>query len=86
MGLVLLGVAFPFHRHVCIRENRLNRTLRLARPAVDTLVGMNVELVLAFIYAIDRADLYATRIVRADTGFSNNVCHSFTRLPCPISL
>ena len=41
---------------------------------------MNVELVLAFIDAIDRANLDATRVVRLDAGLSNNVGHGFTRL------
>ncbi len=40
---------------------------------------MNVERVLAFIDAIDRANLNATRVVLLDAGLSNDVCHSFTR-------
>ncbi len=86
MSLVFLCVLFPLHGHIRIRENRLNGTLRLTCAAVDTLVGMNVELVLTFIDAIDRANLDATRVVLIDAGLSNNVCHSFTRLSCLIPI
>jgi len=80
MNLVFLYIIFPLHRHICVRENRLNRTLRLTCTAIDTLIGMDVELVLAFIDTVDWANLNTTRVVRIDTGLGDDIGHGFTRL------
>ena len=46
-----------------IREDCLSRAFGLAHAAVDALVGMNDEHVLALVEAVDRADLDAIHIL-----------------------
>ena len=65
------------------REDRLDRARRHAGAAVDALVRMNVEhlgrrevrLVLARMDAVDRADVHARRVLRADARFADDVGH-----------
>ena len=57
--LVLRDVARELGRHVFLGEDGRHRALRLARTAVDALVGMDVELVFALVDAIDRAHVHA---------------------------
>ena len=80
MNLVFLYIIFTLHGHICVRENRLNGTLRLTCTTIDTLIGMNVELVLALIDTVDWTNFNTTRVVRIDTWLSDNVGHGFTRL------
>ncbi len=57
-------------RHLLIFEDRLPRALRLAQAAVDSLFGIDIQLLgeglvvfsVVEVYAIYRADLYATLI------------------------
>jgi len=62
-------------RHILFGEDRRHRTLRLARPAIDALVRMDVQLVLALIDAIDRTDVDARLVLGIDAGFGNDVGH-----------
>src|SRR5207253_3949994 len=56
-------------------DDRLDRAFRLAHPAIDALVGMDDQHVLAFVEAIDRAHLDAIHILTADAGFGDDVGH-----------
>src|SRR5262249_59803226 len=75
------GVVLPLGRHVVLVEDRLDRADRLARPAVDTLVRMDVEHPVTFVDAVDRALLDAGLVEQIDAGFGDDVSHgssSFT--------
>lgn len=80
MNLVFLYIIFPLHGHICVRENRLNGTLRLTCTTIDALIGMNVELVLALIDTVDWTNFNTTRVVRIDTGLGDDIGHGFTCL------
>ena len=81
--LVLLDVTRPLARDVCIREDRLDGTLRLTRTTIDAFVRVDVKLICRLINAIDRANLDATRVLRLDAWLGNDVGH----IPrCPLEL
>src|SRR5260370_476591 len=56
-------------------EDRLHRTHRLARSAVDTLVGVYEELIRALVDTVDRADLDAGLVLDVDTRLSDDIRH-----------
>jgi len=56
---ILGDVALPLLRHRIVSENRFDWALRLASAAVDTLVGVDIVLVLALVNTIHRANRYA---------------------------
>ena len=58
-----------------VGPDRVGRTFGLADAAVDAFVGMNDEHVLAFIEAVDRANLDAIHVFAADTGINDNIGH-----------
>jgi hypothetical protein len=58
--------------------NCLGRTLRLANPAIDTFVGVDHQHILAFVKAIDRADLDTVGIFALDTGVSHDIGHAIS--------
>src|SRR6185436_9142379 len=60
---------------VGVRQDRLGRALGLAHAAVDALVGVDDEHVLALVEAVDRADLDAVHIFAADAGVGDDVGH-----------
>ena len=64
---------------LCIWLDRINRTLGLANTAVDTLVGMDDEHILAFIEAVDRTNLNAIGVFALDTVFIDDVGHASFR-------
>src|SRR5574342_150837 len=72
---VLGDVGFPLRRRVLFGEDRRHRTLRLARPAVDALVGMDIELVLSFIDAVHRTDIDTGAVFDVDAGLGDDVRH-----------
>ena len=86
-GLLLLGDVWPDLRQISIELqqllqtrfgiglNRVNWAFRLTNTAVDAFVGMNDEHVLAFVKAIDRADLDAVHVFALDTTFDDDVGH-----------
>src|SRR6476646_5787652 len=87
----------PLFRQIFHRENRGHRTNRYASSAVNTFgridVKLSFALVLRFIFSrvdtIDRADIHASAIFRADTRLGNHVSHStvsFIRYHPPPSL
>src|SRR5690606_19211128 len=72
---VLLNVVGPLRGDVRIREDRGDGALRLAGAAIDTLVRVDVVLILALVDAVDRADLDAARVLGADAGLGDDVGH-----------
>src|SRR5262245_28251043 len=82
---VVLGIpadeARPFVRRLVEREDGLDWTRRHAGAAVDALVGMNIEhlsrseggLILSRVDAVDRADIHASRILRAYAGLADDI-------------
>src|SRR4029434_364163 len=57
-------------------ENRLHRALRHTGLTVDALVGMNVENLLPFIEALDRAHYHAISVLAAEARLTNYVSHT----------
>src|SRR5690606_30074116 len=72
---VLLDVLAPLGRYVGIREDRLDRTLRLTGSAIDTFVGVYVVLVFRLVDAVHGADFDAARVLDGNAGFGNDVRH-----------
>src|SRR6266478_2228614 len=79
-----LNELFPLVRSRRLLKDRLHGTNRLASPAVDALLGVNVELllflellclVLCGMNAIHGTDIHARGILHVDAGFGNNVGH-----------
>src|SRR5437867_8398581 len=56
--LVELDEVLPLLGSLILGENRLHRTHGLARAAVDALVGMDVELRVDLVVAVDRAHFH----------------------------
>src|SRR3954467_6130780 len=72
---VLLDEGRVLRRDILLPKDRRHRTLWLTGAAVDALVGMDVELVLAFIDAIDWADVHAGAILHPDAPFDDHISH-----------
>src|SRR5580704_16166738 len=76
--------ALPLFRQILQSKNRRHRANRHARAAIDALRGINkkllhalmVRLIFARVDTIDRADVHAGCIFRADAGLGNHICHS----------
>lgn len=66
-------------RGVSVGEDRLGRTLRLLNAAVDTLVRVNDQHVLADIEAIDGANLDAIHVFAFDAVLGDDVSHLLSR-------
>ena len=62
-------------RHVFLWKNGADRAGRDARAAVDALVRVNVELIVALVNALDWANFDAGGIFGADAGLRDDVCH-----------
>src|SRR6185436_686563 len=83
----LAGDVRPFHREIGIErepllrlavrigQDGLRRALGLAYAAVDALVGMNDEHVVAFVEAVHGADLDAVHVLALDAVFGDDVSH-----------
>src|SRR6266511_4956096 len=69
------GVVLPLGRYVVFVEDRLDGAYRLARPAVDALVGVEVEHPVAFVDAVDRALLDAGPVEHIDARLGDDVSH-----------
>src|SRR5581483_5232829 len=72
---VLGDIRLPLRRHVFLGKDRRDGAFRLARPAVDALVRMDVELVLALVDAIHRADVHARAVLDVDARLGDYVRH-----------
>src|SRR6185312_9032178 len=64
--------------------DRLDRTFRLANAAVDALVRMNDEHVLAFIEAVHRTDFDAIHVLALDAVVVDDIGHSSTPDVAPV--
>ena len=86
-NLALLGDVRPFLRigaveleplleaALGIGQDRLGGAFGLAHAAVDALVGVDDEHVLALVETVDRAHLDAVHVFALDAIFSDDVCH-----------
>src|SRR5271166_2313652 len=63
-----------------VRLNRIDRTFRLAYPAIDTFVGMNDQHVLTLVEAIHGADFHTIHQLAFDATLIDYVGHK-TSLP-----
>ena len=65
---------------VRIGQDGLRRALGLAHPAVDALVGMDDEHVVAFVEAVHGTHFHAVHVLALDAVFGDDVSHlSFCR-------
>jgi hypothetical protein len=79
----------PLLRHVFITVDCFDRAGWLASAAVNTLVRIDIEvfyclefsLIFAGMDAIYRADINASRILRADAGFANYIYSHYRYSP-----
>ena len=63
-----------------VGQDRLDRAFRLAHAAVDALVGVDDQHVLALVEAVHGADLDAVHVLAPDAGFGDHVGHRSLRL------
>ena len=71
------GELLPLGRHVVLVEDRRHRADGLARPAVDTLVGVDVEHPRPLVDAVDRALVDARLVLDVDARLADRVGHVF---------
>src|SRR6185437_6338690 len=76
VGVVDLHERLPLRRERVLREDRLDRALRLAGAAVDALLGVDHEDALELVDAVDRADVHAGEVFDVDAGLGDDVRHS----------
>ncbi len=72
---VSLGVLTPLLRHVIFIVDRFHRTDRYAGPAVDTLVGLDVEHSITLIDAVDGALCDTRFIFNINAWLGNHIGH-----------
>src|SRR5689334_14297008 len=70
-----LDVLLHVPRHILFRENRGDRTLRLARTAIDALIRMDEELVRSLVDAVDWAHIDACAVLGVLARFGYDVGH-----------
>lgn len=75
MRAVLGGKARPFARNVFFWEDRADWASGDASAAVNALVGVNVELVVAFVDALDGANFDTGAVFGSDTRLGDYVSH-----------
>jgi len=80
MRTILLNVGCPFLGHVGVRENGRYWTFRFTGAAINTLVGVNVVLVLTLIYAINGTNFDAACVFGPNTRLGDDVRHKPTSL------
>src|ERR1700730_7314333 len=67
-----------FKPRLGVRFDCLDRAFRLTDAAINALVGVNDEHILALVEAIHRADLDAVHVFALDATFDDDVGHSST--------
>jgi hypothetical protein len=72
-----LDVKLPLFRDFGLREDGGDGTDRFTRVAVDTLLGMDEELVLVLVETLHRAYLYTGSIFSPDARLRDHVGHLF---------
>ena len=87
LTVVPVGVDFcevmPLFRQIIFGKDRLHGAGWFARATVYAFIRVNVEqfrsfklrLILSWMNAIDRANVYTCRVLCPDAGFRNNVSH-----------
>ena len=71
----VLMLSHFFEARLGVRLDHIDRTFRLANPAIDTLVGMDHEHILALVEAVHGADFDAVGVLALDADFSDDVRH-----------
>src|SRR5690606_30959835 len=79
LGIFLVQLDPGFEAGFGVWADGVGRALGLADPAVDALVGMDDEHVLAFVEAVDRTDLDAVSVLAPDAVIRDDVGHSGSR-------
>src|SRR6185437_560207 len=74
-GVFAIELKPLFGRAFAVGDDRLGRTLGFAHPAIDALVRVDHQHILAFIEAVDRAYLDAIHVLAPDAGFCDDVGH-----------
>ena len=72
-GVVDLDEGVPLVRERVLGEDRLDRALRLARAAVDALLGIDDEDAAELVDAVDRADIDARAVFDVDARLGDDV-------------
>ena len=62
-------------RRLGVRLDGVDRTFRLANPAIDAFIGMDDEKVLALVLAVDGADFHAICVCAANAIVGHDICH-----------
>jgi len=75
LGILSVDVEPTIEARLGVRLDGVDRAFRLADPAVDALVGMNDEHVLALVEAVHRTDFDAIGVFALDANFSDDVGH-----------
>src|SRR5215468_5582092 len=83
MLVIHRDVVLPLFRYIVLRKDGSHRARGFARTAVDALFRMDVKhrrrlelrFVLLRVDAVHRTRVDASRILRADTRFTNDICH-----------
>src|SRR5262249_35112467 len=75
-GIVDLHDRLPFVPERVLREDRLDRALRFARPAVDTFLRVDDQHPPELVDAVDRADVHAGLVFDVDAGLGDDVRHA----------
>ena len=76
LGVCSVEVA-PLFRKIFFEEDRLDRTDRLARAAIDAFVGVDVERAATFVDAIYGALLNASFVFNIHAGLRDDVGHDW---------
>src|SRR5262249_58061712 len=79
--LVLGDISLHISRHVFLGKDGRHRALRLARTAIDALVGMDIKLVVPFVDAVHWTNVYAGPVLNSNASFHNHVRHA----PAPLA-
>src|SRR5438128_9397452 len=75
VGVADLHERLPFVGQGVLREDRLKGAFRLARAAVDALLGVDYEDALGLMDAVDLADVHAGLVFDVDAGLGDDVGH-----------
>ena len=74
-GGIEFDVALPFIRHIVLVEDCLDGALGNACFSIDTLFGVDIEHLIAFVEALYRANDDAIGVFASRAGLGNNVSH-----------
>src|SRR5437867_12365707 len=78
--VVDLDEGTPLVRQRVLREDRLDRTLRLACPAIDALLRVDHEDAVGLVDAVHGTDIHAGQVLDVDTGLGDDVRHGPAKL------